>query len=477
MLKTSPPLSPRDSTLCEFRHLPTEMREKIFAELRGIINIFNACLVCSHWNNDLQANLLWKSFYLRDFGPYETMDTTTVQWKEVYKRRHCISNFVEGIFAQRLFKDREHPTTITSLVRIVRITPFLCSGSLSPSIAAWNLQTGEPDVVFKGHAGEIMSLVNYNNNLISASADGTIKFWNFEDDAKTLLSSEDSTPFIHLDNDTLVIGDDVGNIVICNLKAGTKENLPELPLPDKTGSEEQQSSDSDCADVDFRRDLSDELETDSAHLEREEQGLGSREISVTLGSRRLNSRTLETQDITSDDEERLPDDEFHQERLLAENADRQLSAFAFGQDRLFIGSLGKQIYVWDTVQKCYLPSLLGHEDSIIALIVDGKTLISGSSDKTIKLWNLDTHQCIATLDNISPVMCLADAGNGIVFAGSQDGIIRIWDTLTQKCVQEIQVPQELAKNASYVSTLSYEEKVLYVGYSCGVISVMDFKRL
>ncbi|MGC1195818.1 MAG: hypothetical protein WA882_02885, partial [Geitlerinemataceae cyanobacterium] len=35
----------------------------------------------------------------------------------------------------------------------------------------------------------------------------------------------------------------------------------------------------------------------------------------------------------------------------------------------------------------------------IAFNVDGKTLISGSNDETIKIWDIETGQCLKTLSN------------------------------------------------------------------------------
>jgi WD40 repeat protein len=68
----------------------------------------------------------------------------------------------------------------------------------------------------------------------------------------------------------------------------------------------------------------------------------------------------------------------------------------------------------------------------VALSSDGHLLSSASCDCTVKLWNLDTNQLLATKepDSGSPnhVWAVVFAPDGSVFAaGSTDGSIRIWE--------------------------------------------------
>lgn len=90
-------------------------------------------------------------------------------------------------------------------------------------------------------------------------------------------------------------------------------------------------------------------------------------------------------------------------------------------------------------------TIAGHSDIIrtVAISPDGKTLATGSLDKTVKLWNLDTGELIDTIAGHSdPVMSVAFSPDGKTLASScnmafQDGTIKLWDADTRKLRQTL----------------------------------------
>ncbi len=79
--------------------------------------------------------------------------------------------------------------------------------------------------------------------------------------------------------------------------------------------------------------------------------------------------------------------------------------------------------------------LYGHQSAVysVAFSPDGKTLASGSADKTIILWDLGTRQPIDTLSNGPAVACLAFSPDGkTLAAGTWDRNIILWDVGTRQ---------------------------------------------
>ena len=60
-------------------------------------------------------------------------------------------------------------------------------------------------------------------------------------------------------------------------------------------------------------------------------------------------------------------------------------------------------------------------------------IVSGSTDRTLRVWSAETGKCIETLyGHCSTVRCMALAGNEVV-SGSRDNTLRLWDLTTLKC--------------------------------------------
>ncbi|RNA21933.1 WD40 repeat, partial [Brachionus plicatilis] len=93
------------------------------------------------------------------------------------------------------------------------------------------------------------------------------------------------------------------------------------------------------------------------------------------------------------------------------------------------GSADKTIKIWDKdIFKC-LKTINGHNDSVRCLaIMQNGNIVSGSGDITIKIWDKDTFECLKTIyGHIESVVCLAIMQNGNIVSGSVDKTIKIWD--------------------------------------------------
>ena len=111
----------------------------------------------------------------------------------------------------------------------------------------------------------------------------------------------------------------------------------------------------------------------------------------------------------------------------------------FNPSLLFSGGYDCAIRVWDIKSGQCTVTLKGHTDSIFSLLLlpDGR-LVSGSSDKTIKVWNLKGKagkQCEATLTgHLGGVLSLLWVqGMGCFVSASIDHTVKLWSLRELRC--------------------------------------------
>ncbi len=113
---------------------------------------------------------------------------------------------------------------------------------------------------------------------------------------------------------------------------------------------------------------------------------------------------------------------------------------------LLLGFVGYKY--WNSQQHS---TLMGHagEVNTVAISPDGRTIISGSDDKTLKIWNLSTQQLLRTLEGHTDwVYALAISADGqTIVSGSKDKTIKIWQLSGQQT-------RTLTGHTSYVNSVA-----------------------
>ena len=97
-------------------------------------------------------------------------------------------------------------------------------------------------------------------------------------------------------------------------------------------------------------------------------------------------------------------------------------------------SLDRSIKIWNfNTHKCEY-SLFGHNDDVSCIIQSKQReniLYSSSDDRTIKIWDLDKKECLKTLQGHEDIIfnfCLKEINDNIFIAsGSDDSTIKIWN--------------------------------------------------
>ena len=116
----------------------------------------------------------------------------------------------------------------------------------------------------------------------------------------------------------------------------------------------------------------------------------------------------------------------------------------------------------------------GHDNDIQALVFspDGKRLVSGSADKTVRVWDISSGDGKVVGDHPDPITSVVfhSLDPEIVASASLDGTVKIWNLQTQECIN----PFEKFTHRIFSLGFSNNGKFLASGGGDGVIYVCEF---
>ncbi|MGF1539565.1 MAG: NACHT domain-containing protein [Pleurocapsa sp.] len=295
---------------------------------------------------------------------------------------------------------------------------ILASISSDYKVQLWNIQTGECEEpspprqrTLSGHQDHIWSVAFSPNGQIFASggADRQIRLWDLNSGQcnRVLVGHQDWIRAIafHPDGHTLVSSGGDGTIVFWNLDTGTYTAIQESQV------------------------WSLAVSRDGNFLI---SGSGDRAVKLW---------------------------DFHTKECLqtyiAEDCQGVYSvAFSPNEQAIISGSTDNKIRLWELQTGKCLRVFAGHEGFVFSVACSSNftslsafsqyqagIFASGSSDRTVKLWDLATGKCLHTLRGHDNKVCsVAFSSDGkLVASGSQDQSTKLWDVATGKCLQTLRV--------------------------------------
>jgi eukaryotic-like serine/threonine-protein kinase len=136
----------------------------------------------------------------------------------------------------------------------------------------------------------------------------------------------------------------------------------------------------------------------------------------------------------------------HSERLTLAGHKGEVYAVTFSPDgrQLVSGGQDGTIRFWDAESGTELKTVMAHRSCVNAVVYspDGAILASGSCDHTIRLWDAATLAPLATLDgHLDEVHCLAfcPTDPSLLAAGGHEPLVRVWDLATGEITRTLDV--------------------------------------
>jgi len=122
-------------------------------------------------------------------------------------------------------------------------------------------------------------------------------------------------------------------------------------------------------------------------------------------------------------------------------------------DYLASGSDDQTVKLWDIQTGECLKTFLGHTDWIqsVHFSPDGQHLATGSRDQTLKIWDVYTGECLQTLTGHTHRVrsVVFNAQGTMLVSGSDDRTIKLWELKTGQCLQTLKGHQDLVLSVAF----------------------------
>ena len=152
--------------------------------------------------------------------------------------------------------------------------------------------------------------------------------------------------------------------------------------------------------------------------------------------------------------------------------------------RILSGGMDSKICLWNKAgSRCN--DLTGHSHSVSCIVAsnDGKYALSGSYDKSIRVWNLSGNgrEAACLMGHQAPIMCMEWStidcdgnGNGYLLSGAMDGMAVVWDLGVGS---DARILKGHKGHITAVEWISANDAICLTGAQDGIVQVWDANRI
>lgn len=413
----------------------------------------------------------------------------TKPWKQVYCERLVVEkNWRKGRYKTKSLK--LHTNGVMCLQMHQNLAnvdyPVLITGSYDRTAIVWRLDTFEPIATLKGHTRAIRGLQFDGVKAITGAMDGTLRIWNWRT-GTCLRTLQAGAPVICLnyDQDVLASGLSDGSIKIwdfstsdCFSLRGHTQSVNTVllwdgkttPTADRTQALPHATSPTDPK---FLISGSDDLEIKIWDVHAR---TCIRTLTGHLGQVQSLKLIVVDREVKTEEEARL--DEIHEDASCSLDSNNSIAAdgatssrdpassadnrdgrdkpeplFPLPADKqaiLVSGGLDNLVKLWD-IEAGKARTLFGSLEGVWSVAIDPLRLVSGSHDRTVKIWNRDNGACEKTLVGHRGAVTCLDLSDDMIVSGSDDGEVLVWsfgpeEKEERQVVKEIkEVREEMAQ--------------------------------
>ncbi len=131
------------------------------------------------------------------------------------------------------------------------------------------------------------------------------------------------------------------------------------------------------------------------------------------------------------------------ELVLQTGHAKSVTAIALSADGRFLvsGSMDQTLKVWDAGNAIVLRTLYGHEKAVLAVAVspDGRWIVSGGDDATVRLWDALTGEARVLGNHTSSVKELAFSVDGRQLTSLGSNEVKLWDIAAGREVRSVKL--------------------------------------